>query len=119
MNNEIIKKGELITHMPIDKTNGLKRTKPDENGHLIRNELTPQQEIAVEMMMDGKTDLEISQRLKMRRQTINEWRNHNLDFINELQTRRYQVWEKQRDKLSRAVDKAFDILIKNLDNKDE
>ena len=85
----------------------------------MRNELTPQQEIAIEMMMDGKKDLEISKRLKMRRPTINEWRNHNMDFINELQMRRSQVWEKQRDKMSRAVDKAFDILIKNLDNKDE
>jgi hypothetical protein len=91
----------------------------DKTGHLFQNELTPQQEIAVEMMMDGKTDLEISKKLKMRRQTINEWRNHNMDFIFELQLRRSQVWEKQRDKMSHAVDKAFDILIKNLDNKDE
>ena len=119
MSNEIIKKGELLTPMPIDKTNGLKRTEPDKNGHLMRNELTPQQEIAIEMLMDGKTDLEISKKLKMCRQTINVWRNHNMDFIYELQMRRSQVWEKQRDKMSRAVDKAFDILIKNLDNKDE
>ena len=119
MNHEIIKRGELLTQQPNDKTNGFNRTKADKNGHLMRNELSPQQEIAIEMMMDGKTDLEISKRLKMRRQTINEWRNHNMDFISELQLRRSQVWEKQRDKMSRAVDKAFDILIKNLDNKDE
>lgn len=119
MSNEIIKRGELLPRPLIDETNGLKRTKPDKNGHLMRNELTPQQEIAIEMMMDGKKDLEISKRLKMRRPTINEWRNHNMDFIYELQMRRSQVWEKQRDKMSRAVDKAFDILIKNLDNKDE
>jgi len=119
MNHEIIKRGELLPRPPIDETNGLKRTKPYKNGHLMQNELTPQQEIAIEMMMDGKKDLEISKRLKMRRPTINEWRNHNMDFIYELQMRRSQVWEKQRDKMSRAVDKAFDILIKNLDNKDE
>ncbi len=102
-----------------DKTNGLKRTKADKTGHLFENELSPKQETAIEMMLDGRTDLEISHRLKMRRQTINEWRNHNMDFIYELQMRRNQLWEKHRDKMSRAVEKAFDILIKNLDNKDE
>ena len=119
MNSEIIKRSELLPQRSIDETNGLKPTETDNNGHLMRNELTPQQEIAIEMVMEGKTDLEISKRLKMCRQTINEWRNHNMDFIFELQRRREQTWEKRRDKLSRVVDKAFDILIKNLDNKDE
>jgi hypothetical protein len=133
MTNDIIKKPEPVPPVIIKASPHERRAEIPETRHphgaivegretppnLFQNELTPQQEIAIEMMMDGKTDLEISKKLKMRRQTINEWRNHNMDFICELQLRRNQVWEKQRDKMSQAVDKAFDILIKNLDNKDE
>ena len=82
-------------------------------------ELTPQQEAAVAMVLDGKSDTEISRELKMRRQTVNEWRNHNIEFMLELKMRRDQVWEKQREKLGEAVEKALDVLIGYLEHDDE
>jgi hypothetical protein len=118
MNNELVKPSHLNSDGAL-ATDPLPPITVEKSNSLFQNDLTPQQEIAIQMMLDGKTDVAISKRLKMRRQTINEWRNHNLDFIAELQLRRNQVWEKQRDKMSRAVDKAFDILIQNLDNEDE
>jgi DNA-binding NarL/FixJ family response regulator len=54
-------------------------------------ELTPQQEAAVAMILDGKSDGEISELLKMRRQTVNEWRNHHTAFRLEVKLRRDQV----------------------------
>ena len=38
MDNEIIKKGELLATTPIDETNRLKRTEPDKNVHYFQNE---------------------------------------------------------------------------------
>lgn len=81
--------------------------------------LTPQQEAAVRMMLDGKSDGEISQTLKMRRQTINGWRNHNMEFMLELKLKREQAWERQQEKLSQAVEKALDILMEYLEHEDE
>ena len=66
-------------------------------------ELTPQQEAAVAMILDGKSDGEISERLKMRRQTVNEWRNHHTAFRMEVKLRREQTWETQQKKLSQLV----------------
>ncbi len=56
-------------------------------------ELTPQQEAAVAMVLEGKSDTEISRELKMRRQTVNEWRNHHTAFRMEVKQRRSQAWE--------------------------
>ena len=82
-------------------------------------ELTPQQEAAVAMVLDGKSDTEISRELKMRRQTVNEWRNHNTAFRMEVKQRRSQAWEKQQEKLSQLVEKALDTLGEYLEHENE
>jgi DNA-binding NarL/FixJ family response regulator len=87
--------------------------------NLLEYKLTSQQEVAVGMILDGKSDLEISRKLNMRRQTINVWRNHHVEFMLELKLRRGQAWEKQQEKLSQLVERALDMLTKYLDHENE
>ncbi len=82
-------------------------------------DLTPQQEAAVAMVLDGKSDGEISELLKLRRQTVNEWRNHHTAFRFELKLRREQTWETQQKKLSQLVEKALDLLGEYLEHENE
>ena len=68
-----------------------------ENNHIgfeetNADQLTPQQEAAVGMVLEGKSDTESSRELKMRRQTVNEWRNHHTAFRLEVKQRRTQAW---------------------------
>lgn len=82
-------------------------------------ELTPQQEAAVAMILAGKSDGEISGLLNVRRQTVNEWRNHHTAFRLEVKLRRKQAWETQQKKLSKLVEITLDILGECLEHQDE
>lgn len=43
--------------------------------------LSAKQQIAIEMLFMGKTDLEVAEVIEVGRDTIWRWRNHNSDFI--------------------------------------
>jgi predicted DNA-binding protein YlxM (UPF0122 family) len=80
--------------------------------------LEPKQEKALEYMLAGISDSEIAKKLNVTRQTVNYWRNQDLDFIYELQMRRNQLWEGYRDELSDLYKLAVEEIKKSMKSKD-
>ena len=99
--------------MDTEKPIGFEETNEGED------KLTPKQEATVAMILDGRSDGEISRELKLRRQTVNEWRNHHTAFRMEVKLRREQAWETQQKKLSQLVEKALDLLGEYLEHENE
>src|SRR5437867_94222 len=66
------------------------RTKPDKTGQPLQMhpDLSPQQERAIDLLMQGRSDHAVAQAVNVRRQTVCDWRNHNPAFIAELNRRR-------------------------------
>ena len=69
-------------------------------------------------MLAGVSDTEIAKKLKVTRQTVNYWRNQDIDFIYELQMRRSQVRDSCRDELIDLYKVAIEEIKKGLKNKD-
>ena len=65
-----------------------KLTKPDQ----IRQELSIAQLNAIDLLVTGKTDQEVSEAIGMSRQTVNGWRNANPYFQAALNRRRRELW---------------------------
>jgi len=92
--------------------------KPDKTRQLNAVILEPKQEKAVELMLAGVSDTEIAKKLKVTRQTVNYWRNQDIDFIYELKMRRDQLWESNRDETSNLYKLAVEEIKKSLKSKD-
>ncbi len=83
------------------------------------SELTPQQEEAIEMIMQGKKTIEIAEALGVSRYTISRWRNEEPEFMVELNSRRMQIWERQRERLTKMIEKALGIVSQSMESADE
>ena len=81
--------------------------------------LDEKQAQAVELALVGMNDVEIAKRIKVSRQTVNKWRNHDADFIYLLTLRRQTIREQYQDAISQLVDKSLRVLTKALDNEDD
>ena len=73
-------------------------------------DLSVKQELAVELILCGMNDGEISKRAGVSRQTVNTWRNHNKDFRMLLVGRREAARERHRDELSGLVSEAVGVM---------
>ena len=49
--------------------------------HPLSNQLTPQQESAIDLIIAGQNDSEVAQAVGKSRSTINIWRNHDPLFM--------------------------------------
>ena len=83
-----------------------------------RNQLTPQQETAIDLILTGKNDREVAQTIGKSRSTVNTWRNHDPLFIATLNDRRQQVWGGQLNRLNNLVTEAVDVLQDGLHDSD-
>ena len=84
----------------------------------ISNQLTPQQETAINLILAGKTDTEVAQTIGKSRSTVNIWRNHDPLFIATLNDRRQQVWDGQLNRLNTLAAEAVDALQDGLHDTD-
>ena len=82
------------------------------------NQLTPQQETAIDLILAGKNDREVAQTIGKSRSTVNIWRNHDPRFIATLNDRRQQVWGGQLNRLNNLVIEAVDVLQDGLHDSD-
>ena len=82
------------------------------------NQLTPQQETAIDLILAGKNDREVAQIIGKSRSTVNTWRNHDPRFIATLNDRRQQVWGGQLNRLNNLVIEAVDVLQDGLHDSD-
>jgi len=85
-------------------------TKSDKSGQ----RLTAKQHKAIELLLSGSNDRQVAQSIKVARQTVTEWRNHNPEFMAEINLRRQEIWVGQAERLRGLLDKAVDVLEENL-----
>ena len=74
------------------------------------NNLSGKQKMAIELVMSGMSDREIAKRTDKSRQTVNRWRNHDLDFRAVLAERRKATRERHQDELSGLVSEAIGVM---------
>jgi transcriptional regulator with XRE-family HTH domain len=83
-------------------------------------QLSIQQQNAIDLLVQGKSDRETAEAIGVSRQTVTNWRNNNTVFIAELNKRRKAVWGAQVDRIRYLISAALDVLeedLKDADNK--
>jgi len=77
------------------------------------------QENAIDLLIAGKSDREVSESVKVNRSTVNQWQNHNSLFVAELNRRRKSVWGSEENRLRSLVSKAVDVLEEDLESENQ
>jgi len=72
--------------------------------------LSDRQLFAVEMIVRGHTIANISRHLRVHRNTIRRWLNHDTDFKIRLRQRREEIWAATNDRLRTTLARAAIVL---------
>jgi hypothetical protein len=88
-------------------------TVPDKSRHL-----TPAQEVAIALVLAGKTDGEAALAAGVTRQTVWEWRHRHPAFIAEVNRQRQEVWEAATERLRGLLIRAVEVLDEGLNAED-
>lgn len=81
--------------------------------------LNPKQQRALDLALQGLSDLQIARSLKVTRQTIYNWRSHNMAFAQALERQRDLLREYQMDRLNALLDDALQALRGSLHSENE
>jgi hypothetical protein len=79
-----------------------------------QSSLILKKEQAVQLAVTGMTDIEIARRIRVSRQLVNTWRNHDSDFISSLAQRRQALRERHQDRLNELIDQSLGIVARAL-----
>ncbi|MQF69060.1 hypothetical protein FIM12_01800 [SAR202 cluster bacterium AD-804-J14_MRT_500m] len=88
--------------------NVTKTHKLSQNGHSTG--LTVTQLNAIDVLAQGKTDQETATVVGVSRESVSRWKNHNPNFIAELNKQRRLIWGASHDRLRSLLPKAIDTL---------
>ena len=91
-------------------------TNPDSQATDSR--LTPQQELAIDLLASGKTITEAAEAVGVARQTASEWVNRGVAFRAGLNGRRQELWDANCDRLRSMLPDAVEALAIELRNGD-
>jgi DNA-binding CsgD family transcriptional regulator len=80
--------------------------------------LSIEQQNAIDLLIQGKSDREVGEACGVARQTVTSWRNNHAEFVAELNRRRLDVWAAQTDRLRALVSSAVDVLELDLTSED-
>jgi len=80
--------------------------------------LTPEQLNAIDLLILGKTDREVSEIVGVRRETITKW-HKNPFFIAELNVKREELWTDSKLRLKALAHEAVNVLTNGLHSSDE
>ena len=72
--------------------------------------LSPKQQRAFDLALQGLSVGEVAKRCQVTRQTVNEWRNQNMAFMEALQNQRELLRAYQMDRLNALVDEGLEAL---------
>ena len=81
-----------------------------------REILTDRQRLALELILAGKTDVQVAQSVGVARRTICRWRHTDANFIAELRRRRKVMWDGVSDRLRSLLEPAVEVLPEQLTN---
>ena len=88
-------------------------TKPDKT-----RQLSIEQANALEHLLQGQSDRAVAEAVGVARQTIWEWRNHDVLFIAELNRQRVELWAEARERLKSLANRALDVVELHLGSDD-
>ena len=91
-------------------------TNPDSQATDSR--LTPQQELAIDLLASGKTITEAAEAVGFTRQTASAWVNRGVAFRAGLNGRRQELWDANCDRLRSMLPDAVEALATELRNGD-
>lgn len=81
-------------------------------------QLSQEQMNSIEHILQGKSDRAVAEAVNVTRQTIWEWRNHDVLFIAELNRQRSELWWDARERLKSLANRALDVVEVQLDSGD-
>lgn len=70
-------------------------------------ELTPQQEQVITLLLSGKTQKEAAEDVGMAAETVSRWMSGDAQFVAMLNLRRRELWEMNRDRLRNLAEEAI------------
>ena len=73
-------------------------------------QLSQEQMNAIEHILQGKSDRAVAEAVGVARQTIWEWRNHDVFFIAELNRQRSELWREAHQRLKILANRALDVV---------
>jgi hypothetical protein len=76
--------------------------------------LTPQQLAAIELLIAGRSDVEVAAKVGVTRETVNRWRNWNPLFVATLNEWRLDLWKATRERLRHLNAQALDVIEQHL-----
>lgn len=82
-------------------------------------QLSEKQKYAIPLIITGKTDSEVAKEIGVARQTVNNWRNKNLEFIATLNLVRKALYNATYNRLIFLAAKATEVLREDLNCEDE
>ncbi|NPV54733.1 MAG: helix-turn-helix domain-containing protein [Firmicutes bacterium] len=82
-------------------------------------QLTIEQQNAIDLLLQGKSDREVAEAVGVSHQTVTEWRNNNAVFVAELNRRRQETWGSQIERLRQLVAQAVSVLEEGLQQKQD
>jgi len=83
---------------------------------LASDALTTKQKNAIDLLITGMNDQETAKRVRVSRETVCNWRNHNPRFIAALEHKRHALMSVNADRLRRLSSKAIDVLENAMDS---
>lgn len=107
-------RGDRVTK-DIDKLNAMAKRLEDRTP---APKLTPEQLNAIDLLILGKTDREVSEIVGVRRETVTKW-HKNPFFIAELNIKREELWTDSKLRLKALAHEAVNTLTNGLHSSDE
>ena len=80
--------------------------------------LTPEQETAIELLLQGQTDQAVADAIGRDRTTLWKWRTRVPSFMATLEARRQEVFGTAANRLRSLLDKAIDNIAKDIEDGD-
>ena len=80
------------------------------------SQLTPQQELALDLLATGKTVTQVAEALGVSRQTVSKWLNQDCEFQQALEDRQRELWQDAKLRVFARLQKALDVLDEALEN---
>jgi hypothetical protein len=111
----ILKKVHLMNDEQVDTINNMVEQM---TGRSPAPRLTPEQLNAIDLLILGKTDREVSETIGVRRETITKW-HKNPFFIAELNVKREELWTDSKLRLKALANEAVNTLTNGLHSSDE
>jgi hypothetical protein len=80
--------------------------------------LTPEQDMAIELLLQGQTDQAVADAIGRDRTTLWKWRTRVPSFMATLEARRQEVFGTAANRLRSLLDKAIDNIAKDIEDGD-